>query len=166
MFVGYATGSKGLVADGMHSASDVLATVMVIISLGIARRKADDSHPWGHGKVEFAGALLVYCILFILAVFLLQDAVWAIAEGTTRPPELVSAVAACASILANYILSGYGFCAGRQLNSPAMVANAQENRADLLSSVAVVFGIVGANLGFVMLDAVAAWWPRSSSRRP
>ncbi len=155
-FVGIVSGSKGLVADGMHSASDVLATIMVLISLKIAGRKDDDTHPWGHGKVEFAGALMVYTILLILSLFLFHDAVKAIIAGDLKAPALVSFLAAGVSIVANYVLSGYGFCAGKQLGSPAMIANANENRADMLSSVAVVIGIIGANMGFLILDSLAA----------
>jgi cation diffusion facilitator family transporter len=156
VFVGLVSGSKGLVADGMHSASDVIATIMVLISLKVASRKDDDTHPWGHGKIEFAGAVAVYTILFSLSIYLFYDAIKSIIIGTLRPPHLVSFVAAAVSIIANFILSGYGFCAGKQLNSPAMVANANENKADMLSSIAVIIGIVGANMGFIFLDALAA----------
>ena len=155
-FVGIISGSKGLVADGMHSASDVIATIMVLISLKIAGRKDDQTHPWGHGKVEFVGALLVYTILFALSIFLFIDAVKVIIEGNMKPPHIVSFVAAAVSIIANFILSGYGFCAGKHLNSPAMIANANENRADMLSSIAVVLGIIGSNMGYVILDPLAA----------
>jgi cation diffusion facilitator family transporter len=156
VFVGLLSGSKGLVADGMHSASDVIATIMVIISLKVAGKEDDKTHPWGHGKIEFVGALAVYSILFAFSIYLFQDAVKSIIQGTVKPPHLVSFVAAAVSIVANFILSGYGFCAGKQLNSPAMVANANENKADMLSSVAVIIGIVGANMGFIFLDALAA----------
>ncbi len=156
VFVGIISGSQGLVADGMHSASDVIATIMVIISLKIASKEDDTTHPWGHGKIEFIGAVMVYAILLTLSVFLFYEALSSIIEGTIKPPHIVSFVAAAVSIIANYILSGYGFCAGKHLNSPAMIANANENRADMLSSVAVVIGIVGANMGFVILDALAA----------
>lgn len=155
-FVGHISGSKGLVADGMHSASDVIATIMVIISLKISSRKDNASHPWGYGKIEFAGALMVYSILFTLSIVLFADALKVILSGEVKPPHMASLVAASVSIIANYILSGYGFCAGRKLNSPALIANAQENRADLLSSIAVVIGILGANMGFVILDSLAA----------
>jgi cation diffusion facilitator family transporter len=156
IFVGIVSGSKGLVADGMHSASDVIATIMVLVSLGVAGREDDKTHPWGHGKVEFAGALIVYTILLALSIYLFQDALRAIIGGKLKPPHLVSFVAAVISVIANFILSGYGFCAGRQQNSPAMIANANENRADMFSSIAVVIGIIGANMGFVFLDALAA----------
>jgi cation diffusion facilitator family transporter len=155
-FVGIISGSKGLIADGMHSASDVIATIMVLISLGIAGKQDDETHPWGHGKVEFVGALFVYAILLGLSIYLFQDALRSMIIGAMKPPHLISFVAALVSIIANFVLSGYGFCAGKQFNSPAMIANANENRADMLSSVAVVIGIIGANMGFVFLDALAA----------
>ncbi|MBF0253582.1 MAG: cation transporter [Candidatus Omnitrophica bacterium] len=156
VFVGILSGSRGLIADGLHSASDVLATIMVLISLTIAGKGDDETHPWGHGKIEFAGALLVYVILLSLSIFLFIDAVKAIMHGVTTPPHLISFLAAVVSIVANFILSGYGFCAGKQLNSPAMIANANENKADMLSSFAVVVGIIGANMGFLVMDSIAA----------
>ncbi|UCC95281.1 MAG: cation transporter [Candidatus Omnitrophota bacterium] len=156
IFVGVISGSKGLVADGMHSASDVVATIMVLISLSIAAKEDDKTHPWGHGKIEFAGATIVYTILLGLSIYLFQDALREIIRGTSKPPHLVAFIAALVSIVANFILSGYGFCAGKRFNSPAMVANANENKADMFSSIAVVIGIIGANMGFFFLDAVAA----------
>ncbi|MBF0198778.1 MAG: cation transporter [Planctomycetes bacterium] len=156
IFVGTVSGSQGLVADGMHSGSDVLATIMVIISLRISGRDDDEKHPWGYGKIEFLGALMVYVVLFILSLYLLYEAVTKIASGQITPPAMISAIAAAMSILTNYILSGYGFCAGKQLSSPAMIANANENKADMLSSFAVIVGIVGANMGFAAMDSLAA----------
>lgn len=156
VFVGLISGSKGLVADGMHSASDVVATGMILITLNIAKRKDDKTHPWGHGKIEFVGAMFVYTILLCLSIYLFHDALISMIAGNRSPPHIVGFLAAGISILANFILSGYGFCAGRHLNSPALIANANENRADMLSSVAVVIGIVGANMGYVFMDSLAA----------
>lgn len=154
--VGIISGSRGLVADGMHSGSDVLATVMVIISLKIADKKQNRKHPWGYGKAEYVGSLLVYTILLILGGVILFDAAKNMILGTLEPPHMISMFAAMVSIVANVILSSYGFCAGRRLNSPAMIANANENKADLLSSIAVVMGIAGAQLGYAFADPLAA----------
>ena len=156
IFVGLVSGSKGLVADGAHSGADVVAALMMMISLGISGREDDETHPWGHGKIEFASALLIYTILVVLAIVLLIDAGEAIISGHVKPPHMAAFVAGVVAVFLNYVLSSYGFCAGNQLNSPSMIANANENRSDMLSSIAVVLGILGANMGFPILDSVAA----------
>lgn len=154
--VGLISGSKGLFADGMHSGSDVLATVMVIISLKITDKKQSRAHPWGYGKVEYVGSFLVYIILLLLGSWILIDAIGNIIHRTLEPPHLISMFAAMVSIVSNVILSSYGFCAGKRLNSPAMIANANENKADMISSMAVVVGIVGAHFGYTFADPLAA----------
>lgn len=154
--VGFISGSKALIADGLHSGSDVLATVMVIISLKISDKDRDRSHPWGYGKIEYVGSIFVYVILFILGGYIFIDAVVNIITGRLETPHIISLFAALVSIAANVILSSYGFCAGKRLNSPAMIANANENKADMLSSFAVVLGILGAHAGFAFADPLAA----------
>lgn len=156
IYIGHVSGSKGLVADGLHSGTDVMATLMVLITLGISGRKDDESHPWGHGKAEFIGAVLVYIVLLGIAGLILFDSIKVITSGVIHPPHIVAFFGAFVSIVSNYILSGYGFCAGKRMNSPAMIANANENRADLISSIAVLFGILAANIGFPAFDAYAA----------
>lgn len=154
--VGILSGSRALLADGLHSASDVLATVMVIISLKIAYKAEDDTHPWGYGKAEYIGSLFVYTILFFLGGYILFDSVMDIILRKNAPPHMIALFAAMVSVAGNVIFSSYGFCAGRRLNSPAMIANANENRADMYSSVAVILGILGAHAGFVFADSIAA----------
>jgi cation diffusion facilitator family transporter len=154
--VGVLAGSKGLVADGLHSASDIIATIMVMITLRISGKKDDDSHPWGHGKAEFVGAIIVYAILLGIAIVILIDAIHGIILGTKKPPHMVAFFAAVVAVIANFILSGYAHCAGKKLNSPGMVAIANENKADMISGIAVLIGVLAANMGFVILDRVAA----------
>ncbi|MFT7636451.1 MAG: cation diffusion facilitator family transporter [Candidatus Omnitrophota bacterium] len=156
VLMGVFAGSKGLIADGIHSMTDVIGTVTVIVTLFIANKKDDDKHPWGRGKVEFTGALVVYTILFLLSCVLLVDAIKMMKEGVTEPPMMMAFFATVISIVLNYTMSGYAFCAGTRLNSPALVANAEENRADMNSSIAVMIGIIGANLGFYWMDPAAA----------
>lgn len=154
--VGFLSGSRALIADGLHSASDVLATIMVIISLKISGKAEDDAHPWGYGKAEYIGSLFVYTILLFLGAYILIDSVVDIVLRRNAPPHMISLFAAMVSVAGNVIFSSYGFCAGKRLNSPAMIANANENRADMFSSVAVILGILGAHAGFIFADSVAA----------
>jgi len=156
LYVGYVAKSKGLVADGIHSGADVVCTLMVIITVALSERKNDKAHPWGYGKAESLGALMAYMTLLAIACMILVDAFAALLSGVTHPPHWAAFFAALVAVMANFILSGYGFCAGKKLNSPALIANANENRSDMLSSIAVCVGILLATIGFHMFDALAA----------
>ncbi|MBF0123281.1 MAG: cation transporter [Candidatus Omnitrophica bacterium] len=156
IYIGYVANSKGLVADGFHSATDVVTTVMVIITVTLSGHKDDKKYPWGLGKSEFLGAVFAYVLLFGISVMILIDAIAVIMSGVIHPPHMAAFFAAAVAILSNFIMSSYGFCAGKKLNSPAMIANAQENRSDMLSSIAVLIGVFAANVGFPILDALAA----------
>lgn len=113
IYIGNIAGSKGLVADGLHSGTDVIATLMVLVTLGVSGRKDDKTHPWGHGKVEFLGAVIVYIFLLGIAILIFTDALKVILSGIIHPPHVIALFGALVSIVANYILSGYGFCAGK-----------------------------------------------------
>jgi cation diffusion facilitator family transporter len=156
MSVGLLTGSKGLFADGIHSLSDVVATTGVIISLKIADKGDDSQYPYGRGKVEFISCIFVYAVLFLVALLILHEAITCIISGDLRIPNLFSLFSAVVSVIANVILFKLGLCAGRAVNSPAIIANANENKADMLSSIAVIFGILGSNLGYKYADPLAA----------
>ena len=150
------TGSKGLLADGIHSGTDVLTSLMVIITVGLSQRKSDEKHPWGRGKAEFLGAVFAYALLLYISIMILIDSTHALFSKNLHPPHAAAFFCAVVAILANYILSSYGLCVGKKLNSPAMIANANENRSDMIASIAVSIGILLANLGFPILDPVAA----------
>jgi len=156
IIVGVMTGSKGLLADGIHSGTDVLTSVMVIITVGLSERKSDEKHPWGRGKSEFLGAVFAYALLLYISIMILIDSSKAILSGHVHPPHGAAFFCAVVAILANYILSSYGLCVGKKLNSPAMIANANENRSDMIASIAVAIGILLANCGFPILDPIAA----------
>ncbi len=156
MIIGYLSGSKGLLADGVHSFSDVIATTGVIISLKIAGKPEDEKYPYGRGKVEFISCVFVYTILLAVSILILYGAVKHILEGKQTAPNLISLFTAFVSVFANVILYRLGLCAGKQLNSPAIIANANENKADMFSSIAVVLGITGSNLGYYFSDPLAA----------
>ncbi|MBF0477904.1 MAG: cation transporter [Candidatus Omnitrophica bacterium] len=156
IYIGYAAKSKGLVADGIHSGTDVVTTIMVIITVALSSHKDDKKYPWGLGKSEFLGAVFAYILLLGIALMILIDAIHVIMSGVINPPHMAAFFAALVAIISNYILSSYGFCAGKKMNSPALIANAQENRSDMLSSIAVLVGVFAANIGFPIVDALAA----------
>jgi len=156
MTVGWLTHSKGLFADGIHSFCDVIGSAGVIISLKISGKGADEKYPYGRGKIEFISCIFVYSVLFLVAILILASAIKHLIQGNLRTPGILSLFSALVSVFANMMLYRLATCAGKAMNSPAIIADAKENKADMLSSVAVIVGISGCYLGYKYSDALAA----------
>jgi len=149
--------SKSLLTDSFQSLANFIITIVVLASLGMASREADEKFPYGYGKVEFLASGIVNMLLMIAAiVFIFVSFSEMIMVGPEKPPRLIAIVAAGVSIIANYIAFGYGRCVGEKLASTAILANAEVNHADVGTSVAVIVAVVGSNLGFSRLDHIAA----------
>lgn len=149
--------SKSLLTDSFQSLANFVITIVVLASLRIASKGADEKFPYGYGKVEFLASGIVNVLLMIAAiVFILISFGEMVMVGPEKPPKLIAIFAAVVSIIANYIAFGYGRCTGEKLASTAILANAQVNRADVGTSVAVIVAVVGSNLGFSQLDHIAA----------
>lgn len=155
-YLGVVAGSKGLIADAVHSSADLLATVVMIIGLNISEREKDDRYPYGYGNAEYIVAIVIYLFLFVIGLYILFDGARAILEGRRVTPCLSAAWGALFSIAINELMFRQSLCAGTQINSPSMVAKAWESRSDVLSSVAVLIGILGAKMGFWFMDPLAA----------
>ena len=149
--------SKSLLTDSFQSLANFIITIVVLTSLRMASKGADEKFPYGYGKVEFLASGIVNMLLMIAAiVFIFVSFTEIIMAGPEKPPKLVAILAAGISIIANYIAFGYGRCAGEKLGSTAILANAEVSRADVATSVAVIVAVVGSNLGFSRLDHIAA----------
>ncbi len=155
-YMGVVGGSKGLIADAIHSCADLLATIIMIIGLKISGRQKDDEYPYGYGKAEYLVAIVIYLFLCIIAVYILYDGIMAIVEGRKVVPCMSAAWGAIFSIAINELMFRLTVCAGTQVNSHSMVAKAWESRSDVFSSIAVLIGILGAKMGFHFMDPLAA----------
>ena len=152
--VGFLGGSSALIADGCHSASDVIGSTCILLTTRISGRPADGDHPYGHGKAEFVGAVFVYTLLSLFSIAVIVGAILSVRHPDR--PHLVSLLGALVSVLCNFLMYRFALCAGSRSNSPAVLADAFENRADALSSIAAVVGIGGALLLDPILDPIAA----------
>lgn len=148
--------SAAMVADGIHSLSDLLTDVVVLFTHKIGQLPADDNHPYGHGRAETIGATLVGAVIIIAGIGLGYEAFVVISTGTFRTPLIPAALAAVVSIGIKEILYRYTRSVGEKTNSPSVVANAWHHRSDAVSSVAALVGIVGAMAGFPIMDPIAA----------
>ncbi len=154
--VGFLGGSAALVADGVHSFTDVIGTSVIIGTRKVSDRPADQCHPYGHGKAEFMGSTFIYTVLLFLAGAIFIGGLLVILEGAIKTPRFVTLLAAVVSVAYNVLMYTLGTCAGKRNNSPAILANAFENRADAISSAAVIAGIAAAMLVHPIWDPIAA----------
>jgi cation diffusion facilitator family transporter len=155
VFAGIVSGSAALLADGLHSGLDVLSSVVAYIGIKVSGKEKDDKHPYGYYIAETLGGLGV-------AVLLVVSAVWIIFEGAgqlveVKPVDLgvIGFAVVGVSIVANEIMARYKFRVGRKTDSLALVADGQHSRADAISSVGVLVGLVLVNF-FPVADGLLA----------
>lgn len=161
IFAGVLGRSTAMIADGIHSLSDLLSDIVVIVFVKISAKGRDKDHDYGHGKFETFATLIISLMLIVVAVNLMSGGINKIRQildgGEVSSPGMIALWAAVASIVLKEILYRYTIIQGRALNSPMMIANAWHHRSDAFSSVGSLLGIAGAIfLGdkFVILDPI------------
>lgn len=148
--------SHALTADGIHSFADLLTDMMVLFASKYGSQAADDSHPYGHGRIETAATMLLSLFLIIAGLAIAWDALMDIIAQTHDASAWFALPIAALSILANESLFHYTRYVGKSINSSLIMANAWHHRSDAASSAVVMIGLAGSLLGFEFLDAVAA----------
>lgn len=153
--------STAMIADGIHSLSDLLSDIIVIVFVKISSKGRDKNHDYGHGKFETFATLIISLMLIVVAANLMSGGIGkikAILGGEqVSSPGMIAFWAAVASIIFKEALYHYTIIQGKALNSPMMIANAWHHRSDAMSSIGSLIGIGGAIfLGnkFVILDPV------------
>lgn len=161
IFAGVLGRSTAMIADGIHSLSDLLSDIVVIVFVKISAKGRDKDHDYGHGKFETFATLIISLMLIVVAVNLMSGGINKIRQildgGEVSSPGMIALWAAVASIVLKEILYRYTIIQGKALNSPMMIANAWHHRSDAFSSVGSLLGIAGAIfLGdkFVILDPI------------
>lgn len=161
IFAGVLGRSTAMIADGIHSLSDLLSDIVVIVFVKISAKGRDKDHDYGHGKFETFATLIISLMLIVVAVNLMSGGINKIRQildgGEVSSPGMIALWAAVASIVLKEILYRYTIIQGKALNSPIMIANAWHHRSDAFSSVGSLLGIAGAIfLGdkFVILDPI------------
>ena len=155
--VGIVAASQGLVADGIHSLSDLVADFVVLVAGRHSQKDADEDHPYGHQRFENAASLALGLLLLGVGVGMVWSAV-----GKLQTPESIPtahAVAlwvALAALVAKELLFRYMLAVAKRVKSGMLVANAWHARSDAASSLVVSLGLVGNLMGYPLLDPVAA----------
>ncbi|WP_031433779.1 cation diffusion facilitator family transporter [Methylomarinum vadi] len=149
--------SAALIADGVHSLSDLLSDLFVIVAIKMGSREADYEHPYGHRRFETMATVLLGLGLVVIA----GGIAWDVSERILHPETLMipnrdTMAIAVISILANEWLYQYTKRVGKKTRSKLLLANAWHHRSDAISSIVVLFGIGAVLLGYPFADAVAA----------
>ncbi len=158
LFAGIFGSSQALIADGVHSISDLFTDIVVLIGIKISQKPPDKTHHFGHARLETLGSFIVGMALIGTALYLGIEASLTIYRQTEYHPTGLALFGAGVSIVLKEILYHYTIRAGRRIKSQLIVANAWHHRSDSLSSVAVFIGVAGTqiNPSWHVLDAFAA----------
>jgi cation diffusion facilitator family transporter len=155
--VGLLSRSQALVADGVHSLSDLVSDFVVLFANHHSRKEADDDHPYGHQRFETAASMMLGMILLAVGAGMLWSALTKL-----KHPEGIATVQASAlwvvgaALISKEFLFRYMLAVAKRLKSSMLVANAWHARSDAASSLVVGLGIVGNLFGYPMLDPIAA----------
>lgn len=155
--VGMLSKSQGLVADGVHSLSDLIADFVVLFASHHGKKDADDEHPYGHQRFETAASLVLGILLLIVGVGMLWSAFLKLeSPDTVQKVHVVALWVAGAALVAKETLFRYMLAVAKRVKSSMLVANAWHARSDAASSLVVGIGIVGNLAGYPILDPIAA----------
>lgn len=155
--VGYTAGSQALIADGVHSLSDLATDFLVLFAAKHSHREADAEHPYGHGRIETVATVVLGVALLAVAVGICYEAVARLLELDTLPhPGVLALVIALLSVASKEAIYQYTTRVAHRLRSNMLHANAWHSRTDAISSIVVVIGVGGTMLGYPYLDGMAA----------
>lgn len=140
--------SNAMIADSIHSLSDFLTDIIVLVFIKIASKPKDKNHHYGHGKFEMFATIIIGLFLIIVAIGLIWNGIKLIINFTKgiiiEKPGYISLIAAIVSIVVKEILYWYTVIAGKKIKSDAVIGNAWHHRSDALSSIGTLIGISGA----------------------
>jgi len=155
--VGVFSKSQGLVADGIHSLSDLVADFVVLFASHHAKKDADQDHPYGHQRFETAASLVLGGLLLAVGLGMLWAAFRKLEEpDTVQKVHLVALWVAGGALIAKEVLFRYMLSVAKRVKSSMLVANAWHARSDAASSLVVGVGIIGNLAGYPILDPIAA----------
>jgi cation diffusion facilitator family transporter len=155
--VGIVAKSQGLIADGIHSLSDLVADFVVLFASHHSKKDADEDHPYGHQRFETAASLVLGTLLLVVGVGMLWSAFRKLeAPETVQTVHIIALWVAGGALAAKELLFRYMLAVAKRVKSSMLVANAWHARSDAASSLVVGVGIIGNLAGYPILDPIAA----------
>ena len=157
LLAGIFANSGAMISDAVHSASDVLSSIIVIIGVKLSVRAPDTEHPYGHERFECVAAIVLAVVLAVTGLLIGYKAFGSIEGRGTQPmPGVLALVAAAVSIVVKEAMYWYTRFFGKRLNSASLMASAWDHRSDALSSVGALVGIAGARMGHPVMEPIAS----------
>lgn len=148
--------SHALIADGIHSFSDLLTDAMVLIASKYGSQDADTLHPYGHQRIETATTLFLAMLLILTGAGIAWDSLHELMSHRITTPQGAALPIAICAIITNELLFHYTHYIGKQIASSLIIANAWHHRSDAAASLVVTLGLIGSMAGFNVLDPIAA----------
>jgi cation diffusion facilitator family transporter len=150
--------SQALIADGFNSMLDVVAGAVALVGYRVSSKPPDEDHHYGHANAETVAALIVGLLIIATGSIIVREAVGTIWEGTAEKPELWTVIVALSVIAIKLGLWVYSRAVARDENSLVVSATATDHLSDVIATSGVLVGVVGAQLGYPVLDPIAAFW--------
>lgn len=151
--------SQAMISDAIHSASDVFATFIVIAGIKVSSRASDEDHPYGHERLECVASIVLAVILGLTGLGIGYEGVVKVLHADTMEieiPTLFPLLAAVLSIVVKEAMFWYTRAIALKINSDAVMADAWHHRSDSFSSIGSFLGILGARMGYPILDPIAS----------
>ncbi len=160
LLAGIISHSGAMISDAIHSASDVISTIVVIIGVQMSNKKSDHDHQYGHERLECVSSIILSGLLLATGIGIGISGIKNIMAGTSGEaliiPGVLALIAAVISLVVKEWMFWYTRAAAKKINSGALMADAWHHRSDALSSIGAFIGILGARLGYPVLDPIAS----------
>ncbi|WP_424245261.1 cation diffusion facilitator family transporter [Elusimicrobium posterum] len=163
LLAGVLGASAAMIADAMHSFSDLVTDIVLLIGVKLSNKPEDAKHPYGHGRIETFATLIISIVLLFAAFGILwggvQSIIKVIAGETLPKPGYIALIMAAVSIISKEVMYRYTVAVGKKIDSLAVISNAWHHRSDALSSIGTFIGIGGAILlghKWTVLDPITA----------
>src|SRR5690625_4666150 len=147
MIGGLISGSRALLADALHSASDIVSSIVVLFAVRIANKPPDKEHPYGHGKAESIASIIVALLLIVVGIEISISSIKVFFGDIPDAPGIIALIIIIISIAIKEVLFHYKLKLGKKYESTALITEAWHHRSDSLSSLAALIGISAALIG-------------------
>ncbi|WP_257351350.1 cation diffusion facilitator family transporter [Pseudalkalibacillus decolorationis] len=155
-YIGNVTNSEALKADGINNATDIIASVAVLIGLRLSQNPADKDHPYGHWKAETVASMVASFVMMIVGIQVLYEAIKHIFSGESESPDLIAAWTGIFSAFFMYAVYRYNKRLARKINSQSLMAASKDNLSDAWVSIGTAVGIIGSQFNLPWLDPLTA----------
>jgi cation diffusion facilitator family transporter len=153
--LGYFAGAVSILSDGFHSLADASSNVVALVGVSAAQRPADDDHPYGHRKYETMASVGILMFMLLVLSEVARNAIVHLRAPRTPSALPVGVITMLATLAVNVFVVRYESRAGRRLRSEVLGADARHTQSDVWTTLAVLAALVGAGLGYPVLDPLA-----------